>query len=110
MTRYRGGMGSSSKQELEAMAAEAVVDAYNEDEQTAGFAVMIEDNLGFPFTTVVLGVEVTVIGVEQSSESTIAAVCRRGKYKQRVDILDLPLPSPPPTGSEWIEAWRHWSG
>ena len=96
-----------SKQELEAMAEEATIDAYGEDEQTGGFAVMLEDNLGFPFTTVVLGVEVTVVGVEQSSESTIAAVCRRGKDKQRIDVLDLPLPSPLPAGSEWIEAWRH---
>jgi hypothetical protein len=71
---------------------------------------MIEDNLSLPFTTVVLGVEVTVIGVEQASESTIAVVCRRGKDKQRIDVLALPLPSPPPEGSEWIEAWRQWSG
>lgn len=92
------------------MAEEAVIDAYGEWEQTGGFAVMIEDDLSLPFTTVVLGVEVTVIGIEQSSDSTIAAVCRRGKDRQRIDVLDLPLPSPSPDGAEWIEAWRHWSG
>jgi hypothetical protein len=102
-------MGSLSKQELDAMAEEAVIDAYGQDEQTAGFAIMIGDNLSLPFTTVVLGVEVTVIGVQQSSESAIAAVCRRGRDRQRIDVLDLPLPSPAPRGAEWIEAWRHWN-
>ena len=24
-------------------------------------------------------------------------------------ILNLPLPSPPPTGWEWIEAYRYWA-
>lgn len=24
--------------------------------------------------------------------------------------LDLPLPDPPPDGSQWIEAYRHWGG
>ena len=104
------GMGSLSRQELGAMAEAAVIDAYGEYEQTSGFAVMIKDNLSLPFTTVVLGVEVTVVGVEQSSDSTIAAVCRRGKNKQRIDVLDLPLPVPVPEGAEWIEAWRHWNG
>jgi len=23
--------------------------------------------------------------------------------------LDLPLPSPPPAGAEWIAAYRHWA-
>jgi hypothetical protein len=25
-----------------------------------------------------------------------------------IPILDLPLPTPPPGGAEWIEAYRHW--
>jgi hypothetical protein len=103
-------MGSLSKQELDAMVEEPIVDAYGEYEHTGGFAVMIEDNLGLPFTAVVLGVEVTVVGVEKSSDFTIAAVYRRGKDKQRIDILDLPLPTPAPEGAEWIDAWRHWNG
>ena len=26
-----------------------------------------------------------------------------------IPILDLPLPAPPPPGSEWIAAYRHWA-
>jgi hypothetical protein len=58
--------------------------------------------------TVELGDAVTVELIEQPSETRIIAVCRRGKARQAIDLLDLPLPSPPPTGTEWIEAYRHW--
>jgi hypothetical protein len=49
-----------SEAELDALIAQATVDCYNEDEELAGFAVMIEDNLAVPFETTVLGVTVTV--------------------------------------------------
>lgn len=109
MPRYGVGMGKLSKQQLDAMVEEATVDAYGDDEQTGGFCVMLEDNLALPFETVLLGVTVAVVGFEQTSELHIAAMCRRGKEKLRVDILDLPLPSPAPEGAEWIEAFRYWS-
>lgn len=97
-----------SKRELDALVEEAIVDAYDEYEQTSGFAVMIGDSVAFPFETVVLGVEVTVTGVDEVPGTGIAAVCRHGKESQRIGILDLPLPSPPPAGSEWIAAYRYW--
>ena len=102
-------MGTLGKRELAALIEEAVIDANGEWEQTGGFCVMIEENLSLPFRTVIFGVEVTVVGVEQTSDTTIAAVCRRGKEKQRIGLLDLPLPSPAPEGAEWVEAFRHWS-
>jgi hypothetical protein len=49
-----------SEAELDALIAQATVDCYNEDEELAGFAAMIEDNLAVPFETTVLGVTVTV--------------------------------------------------
>lgn len=101
-------MGTLSKPELDALVEEAIVDAYDEYEQTTAFAVMIGDNVDFPFSTVVFGVEVNVTGVDEGPGPGIAAVCRRGEERQRIGILDLPLPSPPPAGSEWIEAYRHW--
>ncbi|GAA1972181.1 hypothetical protein [Catenulispora subtropica] len=70
----------------------------------------LSDNVDFPFSTVVFGVEVNVTGVDEGPGPGIAAVCRRDKGPQRIGILDLPLPlpSPPPAGSEWIAAHRHW--
>ncbi|MFE9958102.1 hypothetical protein [Micromonospora sp. NPDC005299] len=57
-------MGSLSRRaELDALVGEATVDAYDADEQLSGLFTMIEDNLAVPFTTQVLGVEVTVRGL-----------------------------------------------
>ncbi|WP_437291058.1 hypothetical protein [Sorangium sp. So ce406] len=34
------------------------------------------------------------------------ATCKRGARVQRIRVLDLSLPKPPPGGFEWIEAYR----
>ena len=94
---------------LEAMIEEATVDAYNDDEQLTGLFTMIEDHLVLPFTTTVLGVEVTVKKVDLTADS-IVAICVRGRDRQRIGLLDLPLPIPAPDGAAWIDAYRHWAG
>lgn len=98
-----------SKADLDALIGEATVDCYSEDEAVGGFAVMIEDNLAVPFETTVLGVAVTVEKIDQTG-SGLVAICVRGKYRQAIAILDLPLPDPPPRGAEWIFAYRRWAG
>src|SRR5882757_4837496 len=100
-------MGTLGKAELAAMIEEATVDAYNDDEQLTGLFTMIEEHLAVPFTTTVLGVEVTVLTVDLATDN-IVAVCTRGRDRQRIDLLDLPLPTPPPDGAAWIDAYRHW--
>jgi hypothetical protein len=45
----------------------------------------------------------------KSAVSRIVAICRRGAQRQKIPILDLPLPSPQPDGWEWIAAYRHWA-
>ena len=97
-----------SKARIESLVEEATVDTYDEAEQAGGFFTMIEENLGVPFSTVVLGVEVTVKRIDMIEGDEIVAVCSRGKESQRISILDLPLPSPPPEGAEWIAAYRYW--
>ncbi len=57
-----------------------------------------------------LGVEVTVERVDLSGEDQIVAICSREKLRQTIPLLDLPLPTPPPEGAQWIEAYRHWLG
>jgi hypothetical protein len=44
------------------------------------------------------------------TDSGIVAICARGKHQQAIPILDLPLPDPPPQGTEWIAAYRRWAG
>jgi len=97
-----------SKAQLDAMVDEATVDCYNEDEQVGGLFNMIEDRLAVPFETLLLGVEVTVASVNMADSGQIVAICSRGGMRQAISILDLPLPTPPPEGAEWIEAYRCW--
>ena len=94
---------------LNELIEEATVDAYGDSEQVMGLFTMIADNLALPFTTTVLGVEVTVETVDQNNAEEIVAVCRRGRERQSIPIVDLPLPDPPPGGWEWIEAYRKWA-
>ncbi|MBI3698609.1 MAG: hypothetical protein HY238_27680 [Acidobacteria bacterium] len=97
-----------SKARLDALVEEATVDAYNESEQATGLYTMIEDNLRLPFETEILGIAITVESVDMAGEEEIVAVCKRGRKRQTISLLDLPLPSPPPAGAEWIEAYRYW--
>jgi hypothetical protein len=98
-----------SDAKLDAFIEEATVDAYNESEQMMGLYTMLDEHLDVPFETEVLGVEVTVVKVDLTDDDQIVAVCRRGKSRQSIPILDLPLPSPPPRGAEWIDAYRRWA-
>jgi hypothetical protein len=97
------------KAEIKALIEEATVDAYGESEQCLGFYTMLDNDLALPFETVVLGAKVTVERVNLTDDERIVAVCRRGRSRQAISILDLPLPKSPPAGAEWIEAYRHWA-
>ena len=92
------------------MIEEATVDAYGESEQVGGFYTMIDEHLTVPFETTVLGIPVRVTGVDLTQRDEIVAICRRGRLRQAIPILDLVLPSPAPAGAEWIEAYRRWAG
>jgi hypothetical protein len=100
---------SVSKARLEKLIAEAVVDAYTEQEQAVGFLTMIQDHLVLPFSVNILGVEAVVEKVDMTRDGRIVAVCRRDNVRQRIGILDLALPTPTPAGAEWIAAYLHWS-
>jgi Calcium binding len=95
-----------SKARLKELVEEAIVDAYNEDEQRVGFLTMIQDHLEIPFDTEVLGVPVQVTSIDFNDAEEIVAICTRGAHVQRIPVVDLPLPKPPPEGFEWIEAYR----
>ncbi|MFG3496029.1 hypothetical protein [Streptomyces sp. NPDC047928] len=59
------------------MTEEAAVPPYGEDEQRTGLFTMLEDHLDVPFTTALLGVEVTVRGVDLTPDGRLVALCAR---------------------------------
>ena len=87
---------------------DAIVDAHSESEQIVGFYTMLEDNLALLFKTEMLDVVVTVERIDLTNDEQIVAICSRGKARQRVPLLDLPLPRPSPAGADWIAALRRW--
>ena len=95
--------------QMDRLIAAATVDAFGESEQRTGFLTMIEDRLKLPFEIMVLGVPVLVERIDLTETEEIVAICRRGRSRQAVPILELPLPTPLPSGAEWIEAYRRWA-
>ncbi len=97
-----------SKARLAELIEEALVDAYGESEQVTGFYTMLENDLRLPFETQILGVTASVESIDITEDGQLVAVCRKGKTRQRISLLELPLPSPPPEGADWIVAYRYW--
>jgi hypothetical protein len=108
-TQKRAAHPALSKRRLDELVEEAIIDAYGESEQCVGLLTMLEEHLAVPFTTQILGTSVRVERVDLNDADEIVAICRRGKQRQKIPILDLSLPSPPPPGWEWIAAYRHWA-
>ncbi|MGH9462095.1 MAG: calcium-binding protein [Vicinamibacteria bacterium] len=107
--RTRRRRPATSTTQLDRLITAATVDAYGESEQRTGFLTMLEDRLKLPFETMVLGVGVLVERIDLTAAEEIVAACRRGRNRQALPILELPLPTPHPPGAEWIEAYRRWA-
>ncbi|MEN8653019.1 hypothetical protein ABCR94_21095 [Streptomyces sp. 21So2-11] len=102
-------MAEPSGRDLDAMIEAACVDAYGEEEELVGFHAVLADRVSLPFTTQVLGVDVVVEDLDLRPGGGVVALCRRGVHRQALPLLDLPVPSAPPQGWEWIEAFRRWA-
>jgi hypothetical protein len=89
---------------------EATVDTYDEIDAVNGFLAAIDEHLAVPFATTVLGVEVTVVKVDLTSDSRLVARCVREGFRQDIGLAELPLPEPPPDGARRVEAYRRRSG
>jgi Calcium binding len=63
LRKPKGGPGTNvpslSSAKLMQLIEEAVLDAYTEEEQAAGFLTMIEEHLALPFSVKILGVRLT---------------------------------------------------
>ena len=97
-----------SKVRLDDLIDDALTDANGESEQVTGFYTMLENDLHLPFETQILGVTAMVESIDITEDDQLVAVCRAGKARQRISLSELPLPSPPPAGAEWIAAYRYW--
>jgi len=106
--RAHTGPKRLSTRQLNELVEDAILNAHDESEQRVGFHAVLEEHLAVPFTTTILGMSVEVEGVDFNDAEEIVAICRRGRHRQLISLADLPLPSPPPRGWEWVQAYRHW--
>lgn len=102
-------MRSLTAVQLDGPIEAATVDCDNDSEQVCGLFTNLDEALTVPFATTVLGTRVTVTAIDLTADDQIVAACTRGASRQRIPLLDLPMPDPPPPGAEWIEAYRRWS-
>src|SRR5437867_10833710 len=97
-----------SKARLDQLIEQATVDAHGESEQRTAFFTMLDEQLDLPFEAQVLGVPVMIEAIDLTEADEIVALCRHGRERQRIPILELPLPTPRPLGAVWIQSRRRW--
>jgi hypothetical protein len=90
------------------MIEEAIVDCHGEEEQHEGLLVALEEHLACPFAALVVGQEVTVIGLDRDPPGEIVARCVRADREHRINVTALEWAADPPGGAEWIDAYRAW--
>jgi hypothetical protein len=98
-----------SPHRLDELIEQAIVDAYGPAEQAVGFHATLEQELALPFDTIVLGVTVSVRKLDVTDRGEVVALCYRGRERSSIPLTSLALPEPPPTGWEWVEAYRRWA-
>jgi transposase len=83
-TRARSRRPGITKTRLRELIEEAIVDAYGESEQIGGLYTAIEEHLAVPFETTLLGMPVTIRGVDLTERDEIVAICSRGRFRQTI--------------------------
>jgi hypothetical protein len=94
---------------LDALIEEAIIDANGVSEERVGFYTMLDEHLAVPFDVELLGITVAVERIDMTDDERIVAVCRRGRFRQTISLVELPLPTRLPHGAEWIAAYRRWA-
>ncbi len=69
-----------TKAQFDALVAEAIVEANNEDEQLTGLCTLTEEHLAVPFESVALGIPVKVVRIDLA-DGAIVAVCAADRQR-----------------------------
>jgi Calcium binding len=102
---------TGGKRELDALIEEITVDCYNEDEELSGFLAYLDDALEQPVEATVMGVPVTLVGVDcpDGPLRGLVAHCQRDGADNQVSLLDVAVPEGTEV-SQVLSAHRHWAG
>jgi hypothetical protein len=86
----------------------ALTDAYGDDEQASAWLACIETMFDRFDRVKVMGEEATLHGFDLSNTSVVA-VCGRGKHRARVALESVEFPALTPVESRWLKAWAQFS-
>jgi len=98
--------------EIDALIAEIVVDAYGDDEQLWSFRQWFEDSATLPFRATVVGAGVEVLAIDYDGDDRrgLVARCMRDGQKHLVSLLDItPTGSVPTDTARLLAAYRRWA-
>lgn len=99
--------------DIDALIAEVIIDAYDETDQLWSFRQAFEDIARFPFRATVVGAEVTVTEVDFDGDERrgLVALCQRAGESYTVSLIDItPVGPLPLETSRLIAAYRRWAG
>jgi hypothetical protein len=103
-----GVVRSPRREVLGAMIAAATVDCYDDSECVTGYSTMLDERLAMLFQACVLGVDVTVTGIDLADGDQIVGSALVVGGASASAILDLLLPVPALEGTRRVKACRHW--
>ncbi len=97
--------------ELDALIDDITVDAYNDEEQLAGFLVGADEALqgGEPASIVGVAVEVVVVDAGPDARTGLTARVQRDGQTYDVALADLPFDADSQLG-RIVAAYRRWQG
>lgn len=103
----------TSKEELDKMIEDAVVDTYDDEEEFMGILYALADNMSFPFAAKALGETVEVIGVDTRLSSrgrgVIAAVLKKSR-EYTMGLAELEIEATDTENAKWLEMYHYWLG
>jgi hypothetical protein len=103
--------GKTSKEELDRMIEDAVVDCYDEEEVFMGILYTLEGGMSFPFKAKALGETVEVIGIDTGVSSrgrgVIATVRKQGR-EYSMGLAELEIEPDDTENAKWLEMYHYW--
>jgi|SRR3989344_4700856 len=92
---------------FEKIIEDAIIDCYGEDEQIAGWACLLEENIPVPCKCLIGEEPVTLNKIEQGENSNVIfGKIKFEKIKIRIPIGDITLEDP--ETMKYIEAYDYW--
>ena len=101
-----------SKERLQELLDEAIVDCYDEEEELMGVLISVDENVAWPLPVQLAGAKVEVLGLDESASNPrrgIVARIRRDGKEYRASLSDLTFGETDESSAEWLAMYRWWA-